>query len=840
MPRRESRIRFACALTAVAFLCTSGLTACGSPEERLAEHLRRGKEYAEQQRYAEAVIELRGALAIDPNDAEAHWALALAYRDAGDPRKAFWELQETLRLDPDNLQAKIYYSRTLALSSGEEALTEALATADEVVARDAENPEAHMARGRALQGLRRFEEAKVSFLEAARLTPDDGEPLRRLANVHRMARETEDAERVYREAAQLDPSFASFINLAVFFASLDGRDADAEEAFGSAAEAATGEWRVQAYGLHAGFLMGRDKMEEAEAVLRAGLEELGGSQPELVYALARFHELQGAPEEAEAVLLAAAEAAPGEIGPLLTLSTYRSQHGDLEGALRASDSALAIDPTDPAARLRKANLLAEEGMQKGDAEAVALGRQILEQVIESGAPNVGEALLVKGRLDLAEGRSRDAEFTLRRAVDHGGLSWRAQYLLGAALFQRGDFMGARTELAQALALGGKVHEILSLKARVHAALGESDVAVELGRNALRRTPGDTQLRLALIQAYVDTGRRDEARRLIAEVPEGRREPSLHFASGRLHELEGDSAAARESYEVAHAQAPHESGILAVLLDFDQRDDGRLKDSASRIEAALAARPADAGLARLAGRVAMLQGDAEGAQRNFKRAIRLDPNNLQAYTDLAVLLARTGQGDAVIGTYEQALADDPESPRLNLLLGMLYEQQGRVPDAIARYEVAARGAGGLPLAKNNLAYQLAETGGDLGRALELASEAKEGLPEDPNVADTLGWVLYKKDLPSAAVGYLREAERGVRPGDPVGGLIRLHLAQAYEANGEPVSAVAALERALGELGAEVAEREPPWAPEARAMLERLSEAVEEATPESSPSPPADEA
>ena len=143
--------------------------------------------------------------------------------------------------------------------------------------------------------------------------------------------------------------------------------------------------------------------------------------------------------------------------------------------------------------------------------------------------------------------------------------------------------------------------------------------------------------------------------------------------------------------------------------------------------------------------------------------------------------------------------------------------------MAHYEQALKLDPDLAVAKNNLAYLLAETNGDLDRALELAQEAKERLPDNANTADTLGWVLYKKEIPSAAIGYLQEAERGLGAENPQLGIVRHHLALAYEANGQPERARDALVRALRDLEALRAgnedAREPEWAGEIRAMLDR---------------------
>ena len=133
---------------------------------------------------------------------------------------------------------------------------------------------------------------------------------------------------------------------------------------------------------------------------------------------------------------------------------------------------------------------------------------------------------------------------------------------------------------------------------------------------------------------------------------------------------------------------------------------------------------------------------------------------------------------------------------------------------------------LAVAKNNLAYLIAETGGNLDRALDLAQEAKELLPDNPNAADTLGWVLYKKQSHDAAIGYLREAVRGMEPDDPQLPIVRQHLALAYQAAGDLKSAREVLDEAIADIEARQgreggeAGAEPPWAGDIRALRARL--------------------
>jgi len=130
-------------------------------------------------------------------------------------------------------------------------------------------------------------------------------------------------------------------------------------------------------------------------------------------------------------------------------------------------------------------------------------------------------------------------------------------------------------------------------------------------------------------------------------------------------------------------------------------------------------------------------------------------------------------------------------------------------------------------KNNLAYLMAEEGRDLDRALKLSQEAKAAMPDSASAADTLGWVLYKRGVNSAAIGYLREAVSAAGVGDPAIGEIRIHLSMAYEAAGDNAKALATLEEAIADIerlrkSGKLGENDPapPWAARVQTGIERL--------------------
>ncbi len=90
---------------------------------------------------------------------------------------------------------------------------------------------------------------------------------------------------------------------------------------------------------------------------------------------------------------------------------------------------------------------------------------------------------------------------------------------------------------------------------------------------------------------------------------------------------------------------------------------------------------------------------------------------------------------------------PNNPDAGIWLALLLHQTGREADAKVEYEQILRLQSDNPVALNNLAYVIAEQGGDLDLALTYAQRAKQKLPQSLEVADTLGWIYLEEELTS---------------------------------------------------------------------------------------------
>jgi tetratricopeptide (TPR) repeat protein len=330
------------------------------------------------------------------------------------------------------------------------------------------------------------------------------------------------------------------------------------------------------------------------------------------------------------------------------------------------------------------------------------------------------------------------------------------------------------------------------------------------------------------QSLVFLGRLDEALREVNEIPESAREESVDFALGRIYTAKGEYGKARELLLKALEKRPNHPDILRGLLQIEEKM-GQTQESLARIDKAVKEKPDDPQLQQLAAVVALSRGRVDEATKALERAIEVAPDDMTSYQQLADLYARTGRTSQTIEVYEKALQRKPDQPRIHHFLGVLYEYGGKPDVAVTHYEEAIKLSPDLAESKNNLAYLYAESGKNLDRALDLAQDAKALMPDDPNTADTLGWVLFRRGVPGAAIGYLKEAEAGVKPEDATLGIIRYHLAQAYEGSGDKENAKSTLDRAIAAHEAfKEAQKargvpvgsDPSWFQDAQKMRDRL--------------------
>jgi len=105
------------------------------------------------------------------------------------------------------------------------------------------------------------------------------------------------------------------------------------------------------------------------------------------------------------------------------------------------------------------------------------------------------------------------------------------------------------------------------------------------------------------------------------------------------------------------------------------------------------------------------GDLDGAIRAYRDYLAVEPDSLQARSNLGAALARAGRYEEAIAEYGAGLQKSPDNPALLLNLGLAYYKTGRYPEAAARFE---RGISLSPQFKDQVTLLLAACYNNLGR------------------------------------------------------------------------------------------------------------------------------
>lgn len=457
--------------------------------------------------------------------------------------------------------------------------------------------------------------------------------------------------------------------------------------------------------------------------------------------------------------------APGDPEILIRLASARLEMSNFEGALAASDSALATD-----------SLSAEAHWIRG-ASLSALGRhaeaaQALTRSTEITADPRALELLVQTLEQL--GRESDMLAPL-----------------GALIESAPPAVRLRERRARILTALGRVPEALD---DYRVILEESPRFPGVHERVAALLPGaeNRQARLEFYRALVDARPvvADFRWKLVKELLENERWSDAEAEIARLREQEPDSPLP----------------VLQLALLANRRGDidstFTLLDEAARLGPQMPT--VDYWKMRINFNVARY----DSALAASNRLLAARPRSADAWQTRALCLVELGRNDEAIEALESWAEHDPENEEPPYMAAGLLRASGRLADSLPLMREAVRRAPDRAellidlatfleesgsaaeaeevlrtflaqhpddaVALNGLGYLLVENGRDLAEAEKLISRALESRPDDPAILDSMGWLWYKK-------GDLGKAEKWLQRAIGKGGMhpeIFAHLARVH--------------------------------------------------------------
>jgi len=156
---------------------------------------------------AVAVEDLKKAIELDPELADAHFSLGMAYHQMDMPELATAEFVRTVEIDPDNVKAHVYLAQDYAAAGENQKVIEHLSKAAEL---DESNAEVLKDLGAMLLkfgGDDGVKPAQEALEKAVKLKPDDAEILMNYAYTLYLDRMFESAIVRYKKALEIRPDY---------------------------------------------------------------------------------------------------------------------------------------------------------------------------------------------------------------------------------------------------------------------------------------------------------------------------------------------------------------------------------------------------------------------------------------------------------------------------------------------------------------------------------------------------------------------------------------------------------------------------------------------------------
>ena len=748
-----------------------GFASCSrDPNVVKKRYLESGNKYYEKERYKEASIQYRNALKRDPKYGAAYYKLALVSLRLNEVNGAVSALRRAVELvppdQPDHWDAVVKLSE-LYLAGGrsqKSLMDDVRKYIKDLFKHDPNSPDAYRLEGDLnyasaidAYGNKRVEEGKAllaaateAYRKSDSIKPGQQGVSMQLARVMAAGGDYAASEALYRAVIEKDKSFQNG------YSEL---------------------YRV---------LMVQKKPAEAEQILKSAVER-NPKVYDFLIALAGHYWSQRRPQEMVAALNQVKTHFKEFDRAYATVGDFYLRTGDGDSAIREYREGIANDAAKKSVyQKRIIEVLMRQGKRR---EAAELNSQILKDT-----PGDTDSRGLAATFLLDQGDISKAMAELQAVVTAVPANPVARYNLGRAHALRGEAEQARQQFQKAIELQPSHLQARLELAKLQASRLEFDAAFKSAEAILAFDPGNASARLIQSLALMGQKKYGESRAILdAMLKANPGSADVLFQLGLLNLSEKKFKEAEDAYRRSYQLNPANSrGLLGVVEAnlLQNKPDNALKLLQAESDKA----PTRVDLLFALGSTAARTGRLDMAQQNFERAIAQTEKGAlkgELYLRLGEVYRRKGESDRAVQALQKARETLPDNVTLLSTLALILDRSERKAEARQVYEATLKIDPNNAVALNNLAFLLAETGGDLDDALKKATRAQQLLPRYFEVNDTVGWIYLKKNMTDNAIDVF---ERLVAK-EPNQATYRYHLGMAYQKKGDKSKALDQLREAL---------------------------------------------
>jgi Flp pilus assembly protein TadD len=307
---------------------------------------------------------------------------------------------------------------------------------------------------------------------------------------------------------------------------------------------------------------------------------------------------------------------------------------------------------------------------------------------------------------------------------------------------------------------------------------------------LKRNPELRPAALLLAAAYGSLDRFDDAAVITGEQARlAPRDPQAQMALGLTLRQAKRNGEARQAFEKAAELAPDSLWPIDQVIELDLLEK-HFDAARERIRRQFQKTPDSPAAHFLEGKILATEQKWDLAEAELQKTLRLDPNFAGAYDLLVQTYLANNKLPQALSQLQTQLSKDPNDTSALMMLALLYQRTNDFAQARDAYERLLGINPNSIAALNNLACLYADRLDDLGKAYDLARKARELQGNDPAIADTFGWVLFKRGEYQQALPILQESAAKL-PDSPE---VQFHLGMTAYMMGQTDLARVALQKA----------------------------------------------
>jgi Flp pilus assembly protein TadD len=760
-------------------VCEMILAGCGGAQSRLESHMRRGRDYYAEGNFAKAGLEFRNALQIAPKDRDARLMAGHTAERLGQFGQALGAYQGVVDTDTTDAEAAASLGRLLTMAGAAERGMNAIQPA---LKKHPDDPELLTARAAAELGLNDAGSARLDVDRALQLAPGNENAIALRANLYRRDGDNAQAISLVGSAVQKQPNSSGLREILVSLYIVAGQPLEAEVQLRQLIKLKPTELRYR--NQLAGSYAREQRIDEAQRVLEDTVKAFPKSTPAKL-ALADFVGTARSAAQGEQVLRGYIAQSPDDHDLRLHLGAFLQAADKPKDAAVVYEDVVAKAGTEPAGLTARNRIAAMDVSEQRYEDA----RKLISQVLEKN-PRDSDALALRGRISLAHHDPLPAIADFRAVLRDQPKAVGIQKLLAQAHLENGEAELAADALRAARQTAPKDISLRIELAQLLLRLHHGDESVKLLEEGVHDSPADPSVREALVRAYIANGNYAAAKTGAEDLKTLRPQAATGwFLAGLTAQSDNRLDDAQKELEHALALQPRSLEVLSALARLDiarkhpEQAIARLKTASERDPNAYSW--------NLLGELYLAQKNTAAATDAFTRAIKLLPAWWSPHRNLALTKLVGSDTAGAVAEYEAALKTAPGETGLVTEFAALLEKQGRMDDAIERYETAYATTHNRLIA-NNLAMLLVTHKKDR-RSLDRARDLTRGFDTstEGDLLDTRGWVHFKRAEYADALPALERAVRRT-PDSPV---IRYHLGMAELQAGRTERARADLESAV---------------------------------------------